>query len=398
MIVATSAGKVRGGPEMFWNIPYAAPPVNAERFAAPAPPAPWEGVRDARTPGPTAPVPPRRPLGALDLTPLTGPGWARGDDHLTVNVWTPSTSGRAPVMVFVHGGAFVFGTGRAPMYDGSSFARDGVVLVTLNYRLGAAGWLVLPGAPANRGLLDVVAALRWVRENIGGFGGDPDEVTLFGQSAGAMIVSALLGVPEAEGLFRRAISQSGGLALLTRRQSAATTKALAAHLGIDPTVDAFAKVDDERLVAATAALAPVALAGLSAFGIVADEPAVIHDVELLVGGNSQESNLYAGPGIDAPAIDALFRDGSRALAERHGRARTYEFDWRAGPYGACHTVELPFVFETTHLPELCRPGGLLGPEVPEPLARRVHQAWVRFAATGDPGWRQHHRFTEEEKP
>ena len=183
----------------------------------------------ATEPGPTAPQAERR-LGSVDMTPYFGPGWIPGEDFLTVNVWTPDASGeRLPVMVFVHGGGFVAGSTRSELYDGSAFARDGVVLVTLNYRLGVSGFLDLPGAPANRGLLDVIAALRWVRENIAAFGGDPDRVTLFGQSAGATIVGGVLAAPEAEGLFRRAIVQSGsGLGAFTPEQAARVTRAAAA--------------------------------------------------------------------------------------------------------------------------------------------------------------------------
>lgn len=152
--VLTAQGVVRGlrrdGTTVFLNIPYAAPPTGAARFAAPRPHAPWDGVRDATEPGPTAPQAERR-LGSVDMTPYFGPGWIPGEDFLTVNVWTPGVAGeRLPVMVFVHGGGFVAGSTRSELYDGTAFARDGVVLVTLNYRLGIAGFLDLPGAPANR--------------------------------------------------------------------------------------------------------------------------------------------------------------------------------------------------------------------------------------------------------
>ncbi|MCZ9344888.1 carboxylesterase family protein, partial [Streptomyces sp. TRM76130] len=206
------------------GVPYAAPPRGADRFGPPRPHEPWDGVRDATAPGPNAPQS-ERGLGAIDMTPYFGTGWSRGEDYLTVNVRTPSAaSGGLPVMVFVHGGGFVAGSTRSALYDGSAFARDGVVLVTLNYRLGIAGFLDLPGAPANRGLLDVVGALRWVRENIAGFGGDPDNVTLFGQSAGATLVGGVLATPEAAGLFRRAIVQSGnGRGAFTTEQAARVT-------------------------------------------------------------------------------------------------------------------------------------------------------------------------------
>ncbi|MGB8941234.1 MAG: carboxylesterase family protein, partial [Streptomyces sp.] len=212
--VTTAQGVVAGarheGFAVFRGIPYAAPPARTGLFAAPQPHAPWDGVRDATAAGPTAPQAERN-LGGIDMSPYFGPGWVRGDDYLTLDVWTPdhpspaSHSGvqdlnarRAalPVMVFVHGGGFVAGSTRASLYDGTAFARSGVVLVTVNYRLGIGGFLDLPGVPRNRGLLDVIAALRWVRENIAAFGGDPDLVTLFGQSAGATLTGAVIAAPE----------------------------------------------------------------------------------------------------------------------------------------------------------------------------------------------------------
>ncbi|WP_055552079.1 carboxylesterase/lipase family protein [Streptomyces sp. NBRC 110028] len=374
--------------KVFRNIPYAAAPTGAARFAAPTP---VDGVRGLDGPGPTAPAPVRR--FPLDLSPITGPGWVRGDDYLTVNVWAPEereNGGDAPVMVFVHGGGFLTGTGRAPLFDGASFARDGVVLVTLNYRLGAPGWLDLPDAPRNRGLLDVIAALRWVREHIAEFGGDPDRVTVFGQSAGGMIVSALLVTPEASGLFRRAISQSGGLHTVSGAQAAETTRELAGRLGVPATVAGFAEVPDERLVSAVGEL-PTPGARLTPFGVVLDDVPEASPVDLMVGTNTQESLLYQQPQLSA-AIDAMFHDASERLASLHGKAFRYEFDWRDGPFGACHTAELPFVFDNTGLPALRTPEGLLGPDVPPSLAAEMHGAWVRFATTGDPGWSGTHRF------
>ncbi|GDY50024.1 hypothetical protein SVIO_006470 [Streptomyces violaceusniger] len=264
-VVTTARGTVRGlrqddGTAAFLNIPYAAPPRGAGRFAPPRPHEPWGGVRDATVPGPNAPQSERR-LGSVDMSPYFGTGWSRGEDYLTVNVFTPAAAnGDLPVMVFVHGGGFVAGSTRSALYDGSAFARDGVVLVTLNYRLGIAGFLDIPGAPANRGLLDVVAALRWVSENIAAFGGDPHNVTLFGQSAGATIVGGVLATREATGLFRRAIVQSGsGLGAFTTEQAARVTKAAAEVLGIEPHVDAFADIPDERLVEAASRLAGIDL-------------------------------------------------------------------------------------------------------------------------------------------
>lgn len=450
-IVTTTTGAVRGaatghtddGIRRFLAIPYAAPPVGADRFAPPRAHEPWTGVRDALTPGPSAPQPRRDAFGALDMSPYFGPGWVRGDDHLTLNVWAPRAADRSPVMVFVHGGGFVAGSTSAALYDGAAFARDGVVLVTLNYRLGVAGFLDLPGAPRNRGLLDIVAALRWVRSNIAAFGGDPGNVTLFGQSAGATIVGGVLATPAAAGLVRRAIVQSGsGLGAFSPEQAARVTRKAAAGLGVAPTAAAFADVPDERFVEVVPELGGLdlrtadrsdPLMGLSPFSLVLErQPAEspLADVDLLIGTNREEGNLYlapqgrlttstardvraaaaahgdsetlvadlrsrhpaAGHGEVRSAIlgDALFGVGSRRLAEAHGRAHVYEFGWRSpavdGLLGAAHTVELPFVFDRLGLPALRGPRGLLGPtEPPAALAEEMHTAWVTFARTGDPG-------------
>lgn len=363
---------------VYRNIPYAAAPVGAARFAEPTP---VDNVVGIDGYGPTAPAPQRR--FPMDLSPVTGPGWVRGANYLTANVWTPSTTGSRPVMVFVHGGGFVSGTGQAPASDGSAFARDGVVLVTLNYRLGIPGWIDLPDAPRNRGLLDVLAALRWVRRNIAAFGGDPEEVTVFGQSAGAMIVGALLVTEAARGLFRRAISQSGGLNLVSPAQAEETSRTLAARLGVPATAEAFAEIPDERLVSA--------LDPPPRIGVVADDPGPVQPVEVLSGTNTQESRLYRDSAQGA-AVEALVRDGHDRLVSSRADVRTYEFDWRAGPFGACHAAELPFVFDTAELPALRARHSLLGPDVPHALVDEMHAAWVSFAKAGDPGWSGHHRF------
>ncbi|WP_055545218.1 carboxylesterase/lipase family protein [Streptomyces kanamyceticus] len=468
-VVTTAQGTVRGrrhddGTATFLNIPYAAPPRGTNRFAAPRPHAPWDGIRDATAPGPNAPQSERK-LGSVDMSPYFGTGWSRGEDYLTVNVFTPApTEHPLPVMVFVHGGGFVAGSTRSALYDGSAFARDGVVLVTLNYRLGITGFLDLPGAPANRGLLDVIAALRWVRQNITAFGGDLRNVTLFGQSAGATIVGAVLAAPEADGLFHRAIVQSGsGLGAFTTSQAARVTEAAARILGVEPHADAVTHISDERLVRAAAQLAGIdlrtdtdhdPLAGLSPFSLVLDtQPArsvaAGHGagVDLLIGTNAEEGNLYLAP-VDKYATstatdvedtsarshpdparlistyrttrptasfgelrsavlgDALFGAGTWALAEAHAahpRSATfaYEFAWRStalnGQLGATHTMELPYVFDLTQLPRLHGENALLGPDRPPTrLATDVHKAWIRFATTGDPGWHPYdtqHRTT-----
>lgn len=447
--VTTTGGAVRGSTSgavrRFLDIPYAAPPRGAGRFAAPEPHRGWPGVRDATLPGPTAPQPRRDGFAALDMSPFFGPGWVRGEDYLTVNVWSPQHAERRPVMVFVHGGGFVAGSNRSPLHDGAAFARDGVVLVTLNYRLGIPGFLDVPGAPRNRGLLDVIAALRWVQDNADAFGGDPGNVTLVGQSAGATLVAALLATDDTTGLFHRAIVQSGsGTGAFSPNQAAVVTRAAASGLGVEPTVAGFSAVPDERLVEVMPGLTGLdlrtggefdPLVGLTPFDVVLErQPAEsdLAEVDLLVGSNAEEGNLYlapqgelatstaedvrelaarvhrdpdvlvaayraqhpgAGPGRLRAAIlgDALFAAGGRTLAEAHGNAHVYEFAWRStavgDQLGAAHSVELPFVFDLLDLPMLRGPQALLGAgEPPSGLAAEMHGAWVSFATTGDPGW------------
>lgn len=261
LVAATEAGQARGqrvgNVLVFKSIPYAAPPVGALRFAAPAPHQPWPGVRDATTGGPTAPFN-RPPNEAIDGQPVFGSGWVKGDDYLTTNIWTPALTGPArPVLVFIHGGAFVLGTSDVPLYDGTTFAQKGVVLVTLNYRLGIEGFLKIKGVPSNLGIRDQLAALRWVQANISRFGGDPANVTIFGESAGAMSVATLLGSPAAKGLFRRAIMMSGsGQAVLSGEQADLIAAKYASVLKIKNTAEAYRRFTPEQLLAAQQKVTP----------------------------------------------------------------------------------------------------------------------------------------------
>jgi para-nitrobenzyl esterase len=226
-IATTTAGVVRGtednGVQRFAGIPYAAAPDGDRRWRPPAPVEPWAGERDATDFGATAHQNADMLSMLLGLDPER-----RSEDCLFLNVWTPATDdGRRPVMVWIHGGAFMIGSGSMHLYDGSTFvARGDVVVVTLNYRLGELGFLELGSidrgyeGSGNVGLLDQVAALEWVRDNIAAFGGDPDRVTIFGESAGGMSVSTLLAMPAARGLFHRAIAQSGaGQGVATREDA-----------------------------------------------------------------------------------------------------------------------------------------------------------------------------------
>ncbi|MEP7161711.1 MAG: carboxylesterase family protein, partial [Dermatophilaceae bacterium] len=240
IVVKVSGGVVRGGTEadlvVFRGIPYAAPPA---RFGAPQPVRPWDGVREATRFGPPPPQP-----GAFGMNGL---GEA-GDDWLTVNVWSPDLGGGLPVMVWIQGGAYTFGMSGLPEYDGGNLARGGVVVVTFNYRVGLEGFGHVQGTPVNRGLLDQVAALEWVQGNISGFGGDPDRVTVFGQSAGGGSVAALLAMPRAAGLFSRAIAQSMPGTYFTPELAADITRGCAAELGLEP--DGLPTVDPRLLPSA----------------------------------------------------------------------------------------------------------------------------------------------------
>lgn len=241
-------GEVRDGVTRFLGIPYAASPVGRLRFAAPEPAAAWDGVRPATAFGATPPCSGYRPPIDQILHQHTVPG----DDWLTVNVWTPDPGATGlPVMVWVYGGAFVNGSSAIPVYDGTAFARDGVVLVTFNYRLGVEGFAQLPGAPDNRGLLDQVAALQWVQDNIAAFGGDPSAVTVFGESAGAMSITSLMAAPRAQGLFSRAITQSGAAqAAADPADAALVTAELARVLGREVSAESLRDTDVDTLVTA----------------------------------------------------------------------------------------------------------------------------------------------------
>jgi para-nitrobenzyl esterase len=450
IIADTAAGAVQGvrtgGVVAFLGVPYAAAPVGERRFRAPEPVAPWAGVRDAVTHGPTAPMPGYPPpFDALLPNPVVA-----GDEYLNLSVWTPDPGAQGlPVLVWIHGGAFVNGSSAVPLTDGSAFARDGVVTVAVNYRLGAEGFALLPDAPPNRGLLDQVAALEWVRDNVAAFGGDPDTVTVAGESAGAMSIGALLAMPRAAGLFRRAVLQSGAAHhTLSSSTASRVTEFVAAELEVPGTAAAWRDVPSERVLAAQNALGRVlqrpdpARWGEIVVNLMPFEPVVDGDVlpapppqaiaagsaagvDVLVGANRHEYRLFfvptgiadkadeavlaavaagyrlpeaalaryrsaspgAAPGtvLSEIATDWFYRMPALRLAESVPRSHVYEFGWETpvGGLGACHGLEVPFVFDTLGAPGV---PALVGPEPPQALADAVHRAWVAFATTGDPGW------------
>ena len=249
--VRITAGVVRGHSEgglaVFRGVPYAEPPLGEARFQAPRPARAWDGAREAYAFGP--PPPQDANMGGRSDNGLFS---GTGDDWLTVNVWTPAPdpSARRPVMVWIHGGAYKHGFSGSPGYDAQHIARDGdVVFVSLNYRLGVEGFARIEGAPANRGLLDQVAALEWVRENITAFGGDPDRVTVLGDSAGAGSIASLMVMPSAAGLFRRAVGQSLPGTFFSDALAREVGEAIAAEAGLRPTAKELSAVDPRELPA-----------------------------------------------------------------------------------------------------------------------------------------------------
>jgi len=442
VIVDTAQGKIRGeerdGVVRFLGVPYAAAPFGDQRFRLPQPHAGWDDVREATTFGPTAPQAPY----PNELRALLGNELIPGTEILNLNVWAPTVPAAEPaghpVMVWIHGGGLTRGSSSAGTYDGHAFARDGVVLVSVNYRLGAEGFAVLEDAPANLGLADLQAALRWVRDNIGGFGGDPARVTVFGQSAGGACVAALCASPQSAGLFAGAIIQSGPISVTPRSRAQRATRLVARELGVPATREAFRNVSPEDLLRAQArATAKTSILGGPAFGLVVDDvllprdPALelaspAREFPLMMGYTTEEYRLWflptgaigrinrahllaarlklrapqravrvysrnrphARPGeiLGMLATDGILRVPKNDLADaRSGPTWMYEFAWSSPvqALGAAHAVELAFVFDTLTRHESV---ALTGPTAPQPLADTMHAAWVRFARTGDPGW------------
>ena len=302
--VRVEGGRLRGrtdlGVAAFLGIPYAAPPFGARRMRPPGPPARWEGERPATEYGPTCPKGDYAPQGAALFPEVVIPG----EECLNLNVWTPDPGGSGlPVLVWIHGGMFRKGSGSEPGYRGTSFARDGVVCVTINYRLAAEGFLCLDDSPANLGLLDQVAALEWIRGNIAAFGGDPGKVTVAGQSAGAMSIVTLMAMPRARGLFRQAVTQSGAAAqILTAEAAARVASMLAQSLGVAPVREALSEVPAERLGRAASAIAgqvetpldPARWGDLAFAPVVDGDTLPEHPLDALSRGAASGVRLLAG--------------------------------------------------------------------------------------------------------
>ncbi|MBT2542684.1 carboxylesterase/lipase family protein [Streptomyces sp. ISL-44] len=440
--VRTNRGPVRGRRHPtgihFLGIPYAQPPVGDLRFAAPVPPQPWKEVLDATAYGPTAQ---RRAF--ADVTTIPEPTIA-GDSTLNLNVFSPDTSPNAglPVLVWIHGGGYVAGSAASPWYDGAAFNRDGIVLVSLGYRLGIEGFLHLEDAPDNRGVRDWIAALTWVRDNIASFGGDPAKVTIAGQSAGGGAVQTLLATPAADHLFRGAISVSGAVMHPQDRSVAqATARLFTERTGLPATAAALKDTVDEELLAHQDALEaagpgrdelPMLALAPFADGELVPEPvpdalttgSAGADIPLMIGFTAHEFNdsqlpgadevalrsMLAGLGLDQPhtqrfldhyrgqpwapmsqaITDTIFRAPALALADARARRALptwlYEFRWTANAPGvagmAYHCIDLPFAFDLLDTEHVT---AALGVRPPQQLADAMHAAWVAFVRDLDPG-------------
>jgi para-nitrobenzyl esterase len=329
-IVETASGKLRGsiagggGIHAFKGIPYGAPTGGANRFMLPQMPAPWAGVREALDYRGHAPQLPGRPARRPELQTMLGPAdtTPESEDCLTLNVWTPGLDAgkQRPVMVWLHGGGFAYGSGNRAVTDGANLARRGdVVVVSVNHRLNIFGFLHLADIAGERfahsgnaGVLDLVAALHWVRDNIAGFGGDPGNVTIFGESGGGGKVSVLLAMPAAAGLFHRAIIQSGAaIRVSTRERANALAEAALKELGIARHhSDRLQQVPADKLAAAIAPAVravgrpPLPLLDRYDFGPVVDghdlprqpfdpeAPAIADKIPLLIGGTREESGFF----------------------------------------------------------------------------------------------------------
>lgn len=448
-IVETQYGKIQGtdlGPVIAWKgIPYASPPVGTRRFKPPQPPEPWPGIRDATAFGSISlQLPFLVANGTLEVE-MPEP---QSEDCLYLNVWAPRPDGKKrPVMVWVHGGALLNGSGSQSDYDGTRFAEQGdVILVTINYRLGVLGFLYLAelageayASAGNCGLLDQIAAFQWVRENIVAFGGDPDKITAFGFSAGARSIALLFGMPAARGLFQRAILESplGNEAPNTEAVSQKARKFLEI-LGLETNeIASLSTLPAEKLLAAQARLLSGGRLGniqpvidsknLLETPLQALTRGAAKDVALLIGTNRDEARLFTdtvtGEKRESPLLstalpavlgtnalkvlrtymkipDERWRDlllevitdyagriPTIRLAEQQvrwgGQVWMYRFDWPSPhlKFGACHSLEVPFVWnkrESVLLQEL------LGANPPRDLAHKMQAAWMAFAHTGDP--------------
>jgi para-nitrobenzyl esterase len=426
------AGKSENGITSFLGIPYAAPPIGALRFRPPAAPPRWTNRRDAIAYGPSCPQPQRNDIGAG-----RGAG-TQSEDCLTLNVWSRNISGKAPVMVWIHGGGHRVGSGSVSLYNGSELARQDVVVVTINYRLGLLGYFAHPALTAevgpnvplgNYGLMDQIAALQWVRDNIAKFGGDPTNVTVFGESAGGASTLYLLATPSAKGLFSKAIVQSGGG--LQSPKNLAETEADGQATGRSLGLSTSATAADLRALAVSTLVNGQPLEGLG-FGpfvdgrLVVETPAQAfsasraHDVPLLIGANSNEASVMATLNVTDRAITSFLGSREAEIKAAYGGAAISDAEFTRQIFGDATFVgparwiagqaasgAPSFLYHFNYVLERRRdsqPGAGHGSEIPHifrswnqiPFADRLlterdkqmtallSSCWVSFAKTGTP--------------
>ncbi|ROS21943.1 para-nitrobenzyl esterase [Rathayibacter sp. PhB127] len=390
------AGVAEDGVARFLGVPFAQAPAGDRRFRAPEPRAPFDGVFEADAYGAT---PQRgRPFEFTTIPEHSIPG----EDTLTLNVFAPAEpAGSLPVLVYLHGGGYVTGAASSDWHDGSAFARDGVIIVTAAYRLGVDGFGVVEG-DANRGVRDWLAALRWVRESIGAFGGDPGRVTIAGQSAGGGAVLTLLGCAEAQPLFARAVAISPTDRSVPLEEAEEQLAAFAHGLGVEPTRAGLASLDQDGL-SETAALtmmpgsghaivfAPVSGDALLPLPVSEATATTGLDKPLLIGATADEFDsprLEREPGAAPRTTDLLFRRAVLQAARNRaaGPAPTwlYAFD-RLSPAtgGASHCLDLPFFFDHLDAEATAR---VLGEDPPAALATVMHGELVAFVRGEELPW------------
>jgi para-nitrobenzyl esterase len=425
------SGASAGDVVNFKGIPYAAPPIGARRWMPPEAPVPWTGTREATSFGPICPQP-KRP----NLAFAVGGNFPQSEDCLSLNVWAPKNAYHAPVMVWIHGGGHRFGSSAASFYDGTHFAQDGIVFVSINYRLGLLGYFAhpaltraaAPDAPlGNYGQMDQIAALKWVQRNIAKFGGNPANVTVFGESAGGVSTLYLMATPSARGLFEKAIVESGGgwfdaQTLAQAEQDGIDFATRAGLPGADASLDQLRALPVDKLFDI-----PMKL-GFGPFvdgRLIRESPTTAFAngdearVPLIIGSNNFEASLMksfsvrpaavlaqASPAIlavykteatsDEALAQALFTDsvmGAPAhwiAGKASSGAPTYLYHFSYVPMirrnmqpGAGHGSEIPFVFATGD--DLAAHFGRTLTPQDSAMEHLVHSCWVGFAQTGKPG-------------
>ena len=449
-VIETKSGKIHGycenGLEIFKGLPYAEPPVGELRLHPPVAKEPWNDVLSATEYGPCS------FQGYSQLEEWFGKPQPESEDCLNLNIWTPATDNKKrPVMFWIHGGAFTIGTGKDPMYDGSSLAKKDVVVVTINYRLGVLGYLHIPGETINVGQFDQILALKWVHDNIELFGGDPDNVTIFGESAGGYAVVTLSAMPAAKGLFRRVIAQSAPF--ISPEVNSKVTKGIMRQMSLKKDdIAGLRKLSPEKIIDAQNKYFEKNPTDILALRPLIDGDTIpVHPLKALrngecshldfmIGTNEDEFKLFSALdpnlanvngdaaenlligylgalGIDANRskkmlntykearlgkfstetkelmsaliTDSIFRISTVRLLEaqkiHQPNTYNYMFTWKSsafdGSLGACHALELPFVFGSLDLPLM---DGFVGKNPNKELSEKMMDAWIAFARTGNP--------------